>query len=225
MKHNFNSDIETILCNLSDEVVGNHDSSRTDYETAHDAVIELIGENDWELAEQVFLIETLLAMFGLDKGHYLHHVLEDVRNTSDSSSIVEQLFENALVAYVLQELFEKPVHQLDTVDSTPPTEAILPQEALIETLEIEAIEQQAEGKDPFDAVYDCLDTYWGYLKSMSLTEQAILLQYLIDDFGIESATPVEQLEDSVRESTELVIGSLLWHSLQIHLTNQLRDTE
>lgn len=195
------------------------------YDSAVEAVESFLDEHTYSITDQVFIIETLLANQGLDKETYLYHTLEDTGYNTDSTTVIQQLYENALTAVVLQREFDQAVGKVDTTEEQPSEELTIDPESVLENLEEEAGDRQNSGDSTFDAVYDTIDSNWDELKSKSLTEQAAILDHLATKYGIESATPSEQLEDSTNESTDLVIGSLLWHNLQEYLRKCLTESD
>jgi hypothetical protein len=213
-------DVEQVVADVVSDAQDRYDEGETTYGAAIEAAQAHLDAHVYDTTEQMFIIETLLATDGLGKETYLYHALED-SDSRDSTGIIKQLCENALTAIAGQKAFDESVEHLDTCDEPPSQELTATPEELIEEIEADARSRYSDGEGAFDATYDTLDACWADLKSHTLTEQTAILQYLAENHGLEDAPPSEQLEDAVNDSTDLVVGSLLWHNLQEYLMTRL----
>lgn len=217
----FDIDVDGLVADLCETAVDEAEAGKDQHDAVADAIAAHLEAVSFLPIERMFVVETLLATRGLDAATARHHLLEDLGGTTDAMAIVDGLYRNALTSAVQVAGFDEPIRDLERLDAPPPRELIVDVEGTVTELENDAIERSEAGADAFDAACDAIDDRFGELKARSLTEQVAIVEYLVSTHGVEEAAPGEQLEAAVHDGTDLVVGSLLWHSLHQHLMDAI----
>lgn len=218
-------DVDQIVAELNRRAQQQHETGKAPYVAATDTVETYFEASGHGIVEQMFIIETLLATRGLDVGTYRAHILEDTGHRTASETVITQLCENALRAAILRETFDESPQEIERRQTRPPRIINRDPASVVADLETEAARRyETDQGGRAAAVHDTLDTNWSSLGGASLTEQAAIIDHVVRATRIEDPTPSEQLRDSARESTSLIVGSLLWHTLAACLQHRL-ETE